>query len=269
MKKEYSHTNKGFSLVEIIVSVAVFLVFVIPITDTVVNSKIQIRSSVNKSKATYLADEALEVLRNLRDIDFSNLIDGDHGLGVVNSQWSLIGNSDTTDIFTRVVNISTISETQKEISASVSWSDQISSFNLITHNTYLTDWRKITPANCADQASFMDVEIIEVDLINKDKTVTGISFGSTAPNCDIIVDKISIDYDGKEKLQEIFIDDSSVWTGNSKSGDINDILDFTIIPQQSDTSSEYKFNKKMKNKTLTITYIMLDGTTKVITGISL
>lgn len=148
MKKAQSYiNNRGFSLVEILVSMSVFLVFALATTGALAAISKNARHMSNSERATALAEEAVEVARNLRDSnsDFAALPDGTHGLSVSGNEWSLSGSSDTQDIFTRAVVVSTVSEHQKKVDVTVSWTDQISPSNSVSVGTYLTNWRRITP----------------------------------------------------------------------------------------------------------------------------
>jgi Tfp pilus assembly protein PilV len=133
----------GFSLIELLVSVSIFLIFVISITGVTTSVSTTTRNSANKERAVILAEEALEASRNIRDAGFANLIDGTYGLSTAGNEWSLSGSSDLTDIFTRVLNISTISENQKRVDVTITWADIISPTNSMTMSTYLTNWREI------------------------------------------------------------------------------------------------------------------------------
>ncbi|MCX6716845.1 MAG: prepilin-type N-terminal cleavage/methylation domain-containing protein [Candidatus Taylorbacteria bacterium] len=144
MEKELSHINKGFSLVEIIVSISVFLLFVTVLSGIVVSTGKQIKNSGNDGRAAVLADEALEAVRNIRDINYASLSDGTFGLATSSNKWILNGPSDTTGIFNRKVTVSTVSATQKQISAAVTWTDQLSATNTVSFSTYLTNWSLIT-----------------------------------------------------------------------------------------------------------------------------
>ncbi len=133
----------GFSLVEILVAISIFLVFVTAIGSLTVSSGYQLKNSVNRERATALAEEAFEASRNIRDADFANLIDGTHGLTTTGNQWNFSSSSDTTGVFTRQLAISTIHANQKKLDATVSWADKISLTNSVTLTTYLTNWLSI------------------------------------------------------------------------------------------------------------------------------
>jgi Tfp pilus assembly protein PilV len=143
MKKGPLHINKGFSLVEILVAFAVFLVFFATLIDITVNSSRQARHSVNKERAVELADEGLEALRNIRDADISNLTNGTYGLSTSSNQFALSGSSDTVGIFDRTITISTINSELRKAEATVTWSDQIKNSNSVSLISYLSNWRAI------------------------------------------------------------------------------------------------------------------------------
>lgn len=144
MKKAHLPTkNRGFSLVEILVALSVFLVFVLATLGLSSDIARSARHTANSERAAVLAEEAIEVSRNLRDANpsFSTLPDGTYGLDISGNQWNLSGSSDTQGIFTRSVTISAINGSQKKVTATVSWADQVSQTNSVTTNTYLTNWR--------------------------------------------------------------------------------------------------------------------------------
>jgi prepilin-type N-terminal cleavage/methylation domain-containing protein len=138
-----SKFKKGFSLVELLVSISIFLVFVIAVTEVTTSVSKESRNSANKQRAAVLAEEAVEAVRNIRDANFDNLVDGVHGLATTSNEWSLAGSSDLTDIFTRAITISTVNPNQKKVDVLITWADQIEPNNSFSLSTYLTNWRAI------------------------------------------------------------------------------------------------------------------------------
>ncbi len=143
MQKAQSHINKGFSLIELLISVSIFLIFVIALSGTTSSVIRATKNATNRDRAVVLAEEGLEAVRNIRDSSngFGNLPDGTYGLSVLGNIFSLSGSSDVSGIFTRVLNISTISGSQKKVISTISWADINSPTNSLSFNTYLTDWR--------------------------------------------------------------------------------------------------------------------------------
>ena len=268
MKKEHSHTNKGFSLIEILVAISVFLVFVFVISNITIGSGQQNKHSAYVKKATALAEEGLEITRNIRDADFANLIDGTYGITTTGNQFNLLGSSDTVDIFNRTIIISTINAEQKKVLSTVTWNDQISSTNSVALTTYLTNWRKITQANCVDEQSFLDVNTSSAILINNNRSLAGITIANMAIDCDIIITDINLTWTSNRRLRNIIMDGNSVWTGNVASGTTNNITEFTLAPGQSEIEIVFDFNNRVNGNTFSITFTMSDGTTKTVSGIA-
>lgn len=103
--------------------------------------------SSDRQQASFLAEEGLEAVRNIRDEDFANLIDGQYGLSEVSGQWTLVADSDTVDKFTRVVTISTVDSDRKLIKANVQWTDENRGAQALEVSTYLSNWRKVVVAD--------------------------------------------------------------------------------------------------------------------------
>lgn len=144
MKGEPLHTNQsGFSLVEILIAVAIFIVFAGSILNISPLSGRQAKYAVNKERATQLAEEGLEALRNIRDADYVNLNNGTHGLAVSGNQFNLSGSSDNTGIYTRAITISTIGSEKKKADVVVSWVDDIIGGGSVSLSTYLSNWRAL------------------------------------------------------------------------------------------------------------------------------
>lgn len=146
MKKErliIRKTKKGVSLVEAIIAVAVFSIVVSLVVGGIFSAHKYISFAGSKKKATMLAEEGLEATRNIRDVDFANLADGNHGLDRSGNSWNFSGSSDTTEgVFDRAIQISAIDENTKEIVSMVTWEDVFGSAQ-VSLSQRLTNWRAI------------------------------------------------------------------------------------------------------------------------------
>ena len=133
--------QKGFSLVEILLACALLAIIVTTFTGAIIYGQESTALAGGVSRATLLAQEGLEATRNIRDGSFSNLFDGSYGLMVSNNQWVFSGNSDTTDGYVRQINISTIDNDRKLITATVTWQQTPQRAGSVVLTTYLNNWR--------------------------------------------------------------------------------------------------------------------------------
>jgi len=133
-------TAKGFSLVEVLLSIALFSLFVLGIAGAI-NFSVQSQELTSyKQRAVFLMDEGLEAVRSIRNEAYAGLTDGAHGLGIVSNKWAFSGASDAIGEFTRTVTVSTVDSTTKQVVATVSWPAQFSPVNSVTSTMYLTNW---------------------------------------------------------------------------------------------------------------------------------
>jgi len=156
IRKARSATNQaGFSLVEIILASALFALLVTALVGVYLYGQESTALAGNRARATMLAEEGLEAVRNIRDAGFSNLADGTHGLAVSGNQWALSGTSDITDIFTRSLAISPGDDaSRKQVTATVSWQQTPQRTGSAVLTTYLTAWINPVgggpPSSCSD-----------------------------------------------------------------------------------------------------------------------
>lgn len=152
-----SINNRGFSLIEIIIAIAIFAIIsaggitgFIPVLN-------QNRQSNEILQANRIAEEGLEAARSIRNRDFSLLANGTKGIGVSSNLWTFIGTSDVTDKFTRQLTISTASRDAGGtmvvsggtsdpdtflIKSLVTWMYSTGDTKNFSLDTVLTNWRK-------------------------------------------------------------------------------------------------------------------------------
>lgn len=142
MKKELSAINqKGFSLAEIVVAIAIFGLLVSSVATALMVFSKSVKFSGKKQQAILLAEEGLEAVRNMRDADFASLTDGTFGIATTSNAWGFSGSLDTTGIFNRHVDVTTISPSQKQVTSTVNW-QQGNLDRLVSLSTYFTNWSK-------------------------------------------------------------------------------------------------------------------------------
>jgi len=132
----------GFNLVEAILSIATFALLLTFLGLAFLYGPAGAVIDGNRVQATLLAEEGLEVVRNIRDAGWSNVLSGTYGLVTSSNQWVLSGASDSRDIFTRQIVISDIDANRKSVTANVSWQQNGQRRGFVSLATHLTNWQK-------------------------------------------------------------------------------------------------------------------------------
>ena len=99
-----------------------------------------LRQAGLRAQASFLAEQGLEAVRNIRDDSFANLNDGGYGLTLDGSAWELTSGPDETGVFTRQITISSVSPTLKQIDVTVTWEGFSQSISTSSASSYLADW---------------------------------------------------------------------------------------------------------------------------------
>lgn len=141
IRRAWSPTRQtGFSLVEIILSSAIFVMLVTAFVGAYLYGEEATMLAGNRLRATLLAEEAIEAVRNMRDPAFSNLADGTFGLSISGNQWLLSGSQDVSGLFTRNVTIATIDSKRKSVTSHVTWQQNPQRTGSVTLVSGLTNW---------------------------------------------------------------------------------------------------------------------------------
>ena len=265
MPKDQSVTNRGFSLVEVILAGSVFILIATVLVGAIIYGQESTVLSGKRVQAVFLAEEGLEVVRNIRDDDFSNLIDGTYGLQVVGGRWNIAGSSETIGIFTRQITISTINSDIKKITSTVTWQQNLQRSGSVSLDTYLTYWM----APGVSQATDLIIDSSSSGLDPFDNTrITGLTLANNGL-AGLTINQMVVSWVnalGGTRINNISIDGSSVWSGNANSGVTLNITSFnlpvgaTIYP-----INFLDFNRNMTGTTITIDFIMADSSIATVT----
>ena len=131
---------RGFSIIEVILATALFVLIAIALTNILIYGEQSSASAGTRARAVFLAEEGLEAVRNIKDTSFSNLANGNYGLAVSGSKWIFSGTSDTTGIFTRIINIATVDSSRKTVTCTVTWQQTPQGTGSVVLTTRLTNW---------------------------------------------------------------------------------------------------------------------------------
>lgn len=134
-------SQSGFSITEIIIASAVFVLIVTAFVGALIYFNKSSVAAGTKSRAVFLAEEGLEAVRNMRDENFGNLLNGTHGLAISGNQWVFSGNQDERDVFTRQIEIADIDVNTKQIVSRVFWDVGTMNRGSVSLATRLANWQ--------------------------------------------------------------------------------------------------------------------------------
>lgn len=137
-------------MIEVLLAIALFAIFATTLVISIGYGEQSSASAGLRTRAAILADEGVEVARNIRNTSYDNLVDGTYGLAFSAGKWALTGSPTAVDSFTRQITISTISDSVKKVTSQVSWPQTPSGTAKVTFDTYLTNWILNQPSDWID-----------------------------------------------------------------------------------------------------------------------
>ena len=109
-------SQKGVSLVEIILAIALFGIFATALIFLLINSYDSNLQAEEKDKATFYAQQGMEAVWSIRRRAWNLLENGDHGLDNAGGYWEFSGTSDLLgEKYTRVVTIADVCRSSGDI----------------------------------------------------------------------------------------------------------------------------------------------------------
>lgn len=154
--KNFSQIKRGFSMVEIILAVALISIFATPAILFSLQSLSAIQQANMHETAISYASGGLEAVRTIRDNSFDDLVETQgKGLFFEDEKWTLHDEQDQSGIYTRVIKIENAKRDNdgnvaengnedletKHVTVTVSWISQRGE-NLSTQlETYLSNWK--------------------------------------------------------------------------------------------------------------------------------
>lgn len=274
------NSRKGQVLLELLIAMAVFVLSLSVITFLLLDSFLTEQASRERIKAIFLAQEGQEAARAIRDQSFDSLTPGIFGLAVSGGQWIFQGSeddvSDQLKNGVRKIIVENIDPDQKKIISKVTWKLTETRPQQVTLVSYLTNWQKFEGQELWGQAAQLLVDVSEAELVGTNKKILrGIDLESNQG--DLIIDKIIFVWDNENKIEQLRIANNIVWDkvgpqgspkGEQPSGTELDVENFKIEEDEEAEIDKVKFSGPMGGATFSITFIMIDESTKTISNIS-
>lgn len=155
--KRLSHINKGFSLVEIILAIALFAIFSFGAIGVVLQGMEANRLSTEQTVALEYASEGLEAARSIKNQSFAALVNtAATGITKNGTSWGFNGaNNLFSNRFDRVITVTdvqrdgngnivasggTVDPNTKKITSTVSWTVSGTRNDTVSLSTYLSNW---------------------------------------------------------------------------------------------------------------------------------
>ena len=279
-----SKTQKGSSILEIIVAVAIFIL----ITSSVVVLYLGSQSTTLRDKEKLQADmylqQGMEAVRSIRDYSFTNVTNGTHGLSNSSGYWQFSGSSDTLGQFTRTTLVESVQRdsgcsivasggttdtNSKKVTVTMNWDYEAGNSTSISATEYFNNWTETI--GCGDAGCLeVDVSGAEVDPSGRQ-----IQYITWTNNCayDITLDKSLTTWTtGGALIEQIRMDAVWVWRWNQEgtpdgkqaSGVELDWEDYILVSGASVSDNKYQFDTDMAGSSFTMLYTTTDGTTRYV-----
>lgn len=157
------HLSQGFSLVEVVLAAAIFMLFSTSAIVVVLGGLNANRLGGEETVANQFANEGIEAVKSIKNQAYASLVNS-AGIGVArpSNVWVFSGASNTlthnvSDNYTRVIKVESVNRDgsgnivstggttdpdTKKITSTVSWNFNSSRPESVILSTYLSDWRK-------------------------------------------------------------------------------------------------------------------------------
>lgn len=159
MKKLIGRNSSGFSLIEVMLAAALFMILASGAVVVILQGLDSNRLGEEQMIATYYATEGIEAVRSIKNQNFDSIANtAGTGIAEVGSSWAFSGSNNTfSSKYTRTITVSdvrrdvsgnivasggTVDPLAKKITSTVAWNFSPSRANSVELISYLTNWRK-------------------------------------------------------------------------------------------------------------------------------
>ena len=146
----YLRKNKknGFSLMELILAVAIFSLSSVAMATLLVDSNISTRLSLERNEALFYAKEGVSAVMSIRNsVPWAEIIDGSYGVEYDIDGWAFsVDPNRIEDKYTRTIDIldSEIASSTKDVTVTIEWNLTPEKISEVVLNTLITNWPATT-----------------------------------------------------------------------------------------------------------------------------
>lgn len=260
-KKKFS--KKGFSIVEVLLAGSLLALLFMIFWGSFSFSQESHLLAGQRYRALFLAEEGLEAARSIRDNNFADLIDGEHGISASSGNWEFSGTSDLVDgFFTRKVTVESLGDNKKIITSEISWKEGATRQGEVHLATYLNDWRALVGGAANNENFVLHFDSASVDPGNNLRVVN-LGVENIGNQDDIVVERMDISWTGGasgNQISKIEVGNILIWDKNKNSGTVLDIDDFSLAPGETLPIDYLEFKKNITGANLSIIFYFSDGT---------
>lgn len=142
--------QRGQSLIELLIAMAIFVLVSSAVLFVILDVYLTDRAARERTRAVFLAKEGMEAARSIRDNNWDDLTQGDHGLAIMGNRWVFLGSQEDLSAIlrqgTRKVTVEEIDTDRKKITSQVSWQLTDVRPQQVLLVTFLTNWAKVAPS---------------------------------------------------------------------------------------------------------------------------
>lgn len=144
IKKEWLTTRiQAFLLVEVILASSLFVIFLTAFAGVFFYG---LQTSVlagDRSQAIMFAEEGQEAVRSMKNINFTDVSSGTHGLIYSNNMWTFSGTQDVSGIYTRQVIVTNVDANRKDVETRVTWQQPQGRTGSVSITGRVTNWKTV------------------------------------------------------------------------------------------------------------------------------
>lgn len=139
----------GQSLIELLIAMSIFVIAVSVISFLILDVYLSDKAGREKTIATFLAQEGMEAARSIRDNNWDDLTNGEHGLAISVNKWVFEGSQEDISNYlgegTRKIIIEEIDIERKKVTSQVTWKLTEVRPEEVSLVSYLTNWSESIP----------------------------------------------------------------------------------------------------------------------------